>query len=241
MNVSIDNRRLSKVKIVILKSSLEHGEDNMAKKVARTKGGRAAPAELAHAQRKITFDDFVRWGALKEYSEKQVRTAFFRKDDSVTLAQVLSRPINVECLACIAMREELIPRAVLHDVAVKLVRSLLARLTKDGVYIDFRTRRLVDTAQRWVDGEVSLGELNAARRLGHRAWEDVALLQDTRVSAGARAALSITHPSSSAAVCDALRDACVAYGSRADHAAYGRQMLAVLKEHSKPGKRGAQR
>ena len=103
----------------------------MARQAARPKDRGGPRAEPAYAQRRITFDDFVRWGILEQYSEQKVRTAFFRRNESVTPAQVLARPMNVECLAYIAMREELIPRAVLHDIAVKLATSLLARLTRE--------------------------------------------------------------------------------------------------------------
>lgn len=213
----------------------------MARQAARPKDRGGPRAEPAYAGRSITFDDFVRWGILEQYSEKEVRTAFFRRNESVTPAQVLARPMNVECLAYIAMREELIPRAVLHDIAVTLATSLLARLARDRVYIDFRSRRLVETARRWVDGEVSLGELNAAHRLGHAAWDDVALLQDERVSAGARAALSAAQADASSAVLDALHEACVAYRSRADQRGYAKLLLKVLNQHSRPGRRGGHR
>jgi hypothetical protein len=217
----------------------------MAKQAARRRQRGAAAAEPAYAQHAITFDNFVRWGIVAQYSETEVRTAFFRRSDSITLAQVLARPMNVECLAYIALREELVPRAVLHDIAVTLAASLLARLTRDRAYIDFRTRRLAETARHWVDGKASLGELSAAHRLGHAAFEDVALLQDARVSAGARAAVSAAQADAGAAVLDTLHEACVAYGSRADHRGYARQLLTLLNRHSRPGtaraRRGAQR
>ena len=85
---------------------------------------------------------------------------------------------------------------------------------------------------------MSLGELTAAHRLGHAAWDDVALLQDERVSAGARAALTAAQGDARAAALDTLREACVAYRSRADQRGYAKLLLKALNQHSRPGKLG---
>jgi hypothetical protein len=135
-------------------------------------------------QSSITYQQVVDAGALKLYAERHVKRWFGGKPE-LTLEEALSITTHPIHIFWAVMRERHLPAGVIHQLAVDIGREFLARADGQGVYVDFRSRRVLDAKQRYVDGEISLGALLVAKRKAEQARADVAELDDPRVSAAA--------------------------------------------------------
>ncbi len=136
---------------------------------------------------RITYEQLISWGAANLYSEQHFRP-WFGAEDSITVGQVLKLRTHASRIFWIIMREEILPPKLMHRMSIDMCLRFLDRLEGEGVYVDFRTRRVLDRGQAWLRGEISLGAYASARRKAAQALDDVSELENKLVSAGAHAA-----------------------------------------------------
>ena len=124
-------------------------------------------------ERTVSWDQLVRWGALRMYPEKQVR-AWFGDGPDLTVDRVLAIGTKAPRVYWTVLRPEVVPDSVLHLVAHALCSDLLDRLEEEGAYLDFRLRVGLDHKLRWIRGGCTSGELAHHQRQADRAQVDVA-------------------------------------------------------------------
>src|SRR4051794_32852741 len=100
-------------------------------------------------ERTISYDQVVQWGGTSVYEERHVKKWFGGRAES-TVADVLEIPTEASRGLWAIMREQVLPARLMHRVALELCRWFLDRLEQDGVYLDFRSRRVLEAKERWL-------------------------------------------------------------------------------------------
>lgn len=163
----------------------------------------------------VDFDTIVANGALELYDEQQVR-AWFSGKQALTVREVLEVRTHPGRLFWAIMRERVAPATVLRRMAIVMAREFLTRMVADGVYVDFRSSRALDTAKAYVDGEVSLGAMRVAAVKAAQAAVDVAELDEPKVAAAALVVDQALLPDAEDAVSQVFYTFVAWFGRRAD-------------------------
>jgi hypothetical protein len=140
---------------------------------------------------KVTLAQLLAWGASQKIPEAKVREIFGKEE--MTLREALALPASPAMKLWLVLRDNFMSERVMHRAALELARELLDRLEEGGTYLDFRLRRVLEAKQRWLDGEISLGELRAAQVKAEKVCDELAELDSRESSAAARAAASATQ------------------------------------------------
>lgn len=139
-------------------------------------------------EREVTIAQVLTWGGAQLYDEVEIRK-WVGPSGRISLSDALGKPIGVSRIFWAFMRESVLPGDALHRLAVDLCRRFHSQLRDQEVYLDFRSARVLDAKLAWLRREISLGEYHHAWHKAIQARNDVAELNDARVSAGADAAV----------------------------------------------------
>jgi hypothetical protein len=138
--------------------------------------------------RSYSYDDLVLWGATRIYSEEMVRN-WAGPNQRLTVRETLVLPVSPSIIFWALMRPELVEENLMHGLAVDLAETVLAELRRQGVYIDFRSSRLLECCRAWLTGSKTVGERDVAVLKAEQARVDVSELDDPRVWLGAKIAV----------------------------------------------------
>jgi hypothetical protein len=164
---------------------------------------------------KVSLTQLLDWGASRKIPEKKVREFFGKGKEELTLRKLLALPISPSMKLWVVLRDQYMSERVMHRAALELAGELLDRLEEGGAYLDFRLRRLLAVKQRWLDGEISLGELYAAHAKAAAICEVVSELESTESSAAAHAAASATDDDGKNALLGVYNARCAVERSKA--------------------------
>jgi hypothetical protein len=148
----------------------------------RSDGESAGEQRPSLLDRTISYPELLDDGALEIYPQVQLRR-WFRDRETMSVGEALGLRTHVGWIFWAIMRTEVLPGRAMHLLAAQYAREFLTRMTTRGTYIDFRTERALTAKEAWLDEQISLGELSAARDAARRAYDDVADYGDQDVSA----------------------------------------------------------
>lgn len=181
------------------------------------------------SEKRITYADVVRRGALQVMSEAALRR-MTNNAEEMTVGEMLRLPINPKLLTCAAMHEEIVPSEAMRLIASALAASVIERAAEQGIYVDFRARKAIETARLFAHGQCSLGELRVACVNAEAAQDAVMELGDPQVDQLAALAVSVCDPDSRSAIMRTLADALDLFHETADEQRYIRLIAKMLQE-----------
>jgi len=127
----------------------------------------------------VSYAELVDAGALEIISERQLRR-WFDGRPTLTVGEILTVRTHIAWKFWAIMRDEVLPDAMLHQLAVDYATEFLRR--SGPAYVDFRTYRGLDAKQAWLDSRISIGELQVAAISATEALTTVAYFGDQTVS-----------------------------------------------------------
>lgn len=119
-----------------------------------------------------------------------------------TLEEILNWGINPHFILWTVLRVELLPPDYIHHLALFFCRNFHERLAKEGVYIDFRYKPILQIKEAWTNGALSLGNLNHQKRNCSQMLVDVHASKDEKMIAAAAALHAILNEDPRAAILD---------------------------------------
>ena len=122
---------------------------------------------------------------------ERVTDVIFAKSASVSVREFLELDLkifnNPEDLFWVILRTELVPEKLLHEVAIYCAEKVLP-LFETEYPGDMRPRDAIETKKRWLRGEASDAEFEAAREAAWDAARAAARAAEAAAEAAARAA-----------------------------------------------------
>lgn len=113
-------------------------------------------------QQKISRSCVTQWGGDVALGEDVIQQLF--DSEEISLAKLLEKDVPPLCKCWVILRRQLIPEKVLHEIAQDLAEEYIKKLRTDKTYADFRTDRILEGKRKWINDEISLGELAVHRR-----------------------------------------------------------------------------
>lgn len=181
------------------------------------------------SEKRITYADVVRRGALQIMSEAALRR-MTNNAQEMTIGEMLRLPISPRLLTCAVMHQEIVPTEAMRLIAAELAAIVIERAAEQGVYVDFRSRKAIETARRFARGECSLGELRVACVRAGAVQDTVMAPDDKKVEQVAALAVSVCDPDSRSAILRTLADALDLFHEKADEQRYIRLIAKMLQE-----------
>jgi hypothetical protein len=155
---------------------------------------------IRDVERSVTLEDVLSWGPCSYYTrDRLIGLAAGR--GRITAREILDLGIPAEDRLWAALREVLIPAAILHEFACRCAEAALHRERERGHEPDPRCWRAIEVKRAWLRGEASDVELAAARAA---AW---AVAWDAARAAARAAAWAAARDAAWAAARDAARAA----------------------------------
>ena len=172
--------------------------------------------------------DVRAWGPPPDWDERAIR-AIFRRQARLSVDRMLRVDVAAGVRFWAVMREHLIPRPVIHELAQGLVERVLERALADGVYADFRSLRAIEAKRRWNARQSSSGVLSTARLHAQEARETVALHEDPRAWHLARTAWTVCDTDARRAFRASFYSSLDLHGTPADQQACVDDVIATLQ------------
>lgn len=140
-------------------------------------------------EREFTLKQVLAWGATRAFPERQVRLWFGGRSAVTIHAALHTEDVPLAVVYWAVMREQLLPQALLHRLAVRLATQVLDRFGQAGTAVDPRTRAVLAAKSAWLEGRISLGELLRIKREAERVHRDLLSSGNERGSAASQAVL----------------------------------------------------
>lgn len=180
------------------------------------------------SEKRITYADVVRRGALQVMSEAALRR-ISNNAEEMTVGEMLRLPINPRLLACAIMHEEIVSSRDMRLIAAALADIVFESAARQGIYVDFRTRGAIEVARQFARSECSLGELRVACVKAEAAQDSVMELANPLVDELAAIAVSVCDPDSRSAILRTLADALDLFHDTADVRHYIKVIETMLR------------
>lgn len=131
---------------------------------------------LDHLERTVSRVDLVDWGAERMYSATHIDRWLSHQPEK-SIEELLDVPTRGGRIYWAIMRESLLPSALMHHMSIEFAHNFHNQV-EGTCYIDFRSPRVIEAKQGWLDGDLSLGALKHAERRAIEAQQLVAELED---------------------------------------------------------------
>ena len=135
---------------------------------------------------KVTIENVMSWHPCAEYTKERI-TELFSGRESLTVLDIIELDIPAEDRLWAVLREELIPTNILHEFACRCAEEALKSIENP----DKRSIAAIEAKRKWIKGEITKVELDAAGKAAWAAAEGAAAwaaAEGAAVLAAARAA-----------------------------------------------------
>lgn len=167
--------------------------------------------------RTVTVDKVMSWVPCREYTRNRI-TKLFAGREALSALNVLELDIPASDKLWAVLREEMLSAEALYEFACRVAEHALMKARKEGREPDLRSWAAIAAKRKWLRGEITNDELDAARDAARAAARDAA--RD--------AARAAAWDAARAAARDAARDA--AWATAVSWAVSWAELVEILKE-----------
>ena len=114
----------------------------------------------------VTVDQVLSWEPCEEYTHERVKELFAGRE-TINVYDVLRMNISDADKLWAVLREDFIPAEILHEFACRAAEKALLSEREAGREPDERSWQAIEVKRKWLKGEATDSDLNAA---GASTW-----------------------------------------------------------------------